>query len=71
MCVRESVCLCVRESVCLCVCERESVCVCVCVRERECVCVSERQNLILPSATCSWVNIFVDPGTTLLLTNQI
>ncbi len=27
------------------------------------------QNLILPSATCSWVNIFVDPGTTLLLTN--
>ncbi len=29
------------------------------------------QNLILPSASCSWVNIFVDPGTTLLLTNQI
>ncbi len=29
------------------------------------------QNLILPSAICSWVNIFVDPGATLLLTNQI
>ncbi len=29
------------------------------------------QNLILPSAACSWVNIFVDSGTTLLLTNQI
>ncbi len=24
------------------------------------------QNLILPSTTCSWINIFVDPGTTLL-----
>jgi len=61
-------------SVCVC----ESVCVCVC----ECACESVRvcvprvrvrvwQNLILPSATCSWINIFVDPGTTLLLTNQI
>ncbi len=27
--------------------------------------------LILPSATCSWINFYVDPGTTLLLTNQI
>ncbi len=34
-----------------------------------CVCV--RQNLILPSETCSWINIFVDPGTTLLSTNKI
>ncbi len=29
------------------------------------------QNLIWPSATCSWVNVFVYPGTTLLLSNQI
>ncbi len=29
------------------------------------------QNLILLSAICSWVNIFVDPGITLLSTNQI
>ncbi len=30
-----------------------------------------RQNLILPSLTCSWINIFVDLGTTLWLTNQV
>jgi len=31
----------------------------------------ELQNLISPSATCSWINILVDPGTTLQSTNQI
>jgi len=29
------------------------------------------QNLISPSATCSWINIFIDPETTFQSTNQI
>jgi len=29
------------------------------------------QNMISPSTTCSWINIFVDPGTTFRSTYQI
>jgi len=28
-------------------------------------------NMISPSTTCSWINIFVDPGSTFQPTNQI
>jgi len=28
-------------------------------------------NVISSSTTCSWINIFVDPGTTFQSTNQI
>ncbi len=60
-------CMCKTIGVCVC----ESVCVCVCVCVCECACESVRvcvprvrvrvwQNLILPSATCSWINIVIN-----------